>query len=74
MDVADQEKSLEFLDLRIKCVDGKLSVDVFTKSTNSFTYEKPSTCYPRKSINNVPRGIALRLGRIYDTDKKFVIS
>ena len=71
MEVADQEKGLEFLDLRIKCVNGKLSVDVFAKPTNSFTYIKPSTCYPCKSINNVPHGIALRLCRICDTDEKF---
>ena len=71
MDVADQEKVLEFIDLRIKFVDGKPSVDVFTKPTNSFTYVKPSTCYPRKSINNLPRESALRLRRICDTDEKF---
>ena len=71
MEVGDQEKVLEFLDLRIKCVDDKLSVDVFAEPTNSFTYVKPSTCYPRKSIHNVPRGIALRLRRICDTDEKF---
>ena len=69
MEVADQGKGLQFIDLRIKCVDGKLSVDVFAKPTNSFTYEKSSTCYPRKGINNVPRGIALRLQRICDTEK-----
>ena len=71
MEVADQEESLEFLDLRIKCVAGKLSVDVSAKPTNSFAYIKPSTCYLHKSINNVPRGIALRLCRICDTDEKF---
>ena len=71
MEIADKEKDLEFLDLRIECVEGKLSVDVFAKPTNSFTYVKPSTCYPLKNINNVPRGIALRLRRICDTDKKF---
>ena len=31
MEIADQERGLEFLDLRIKCVDGKLSADVFAK-------------------------------------------
>ena len=31
----------------------------------------PTTCYPRKSINNIPRGIALRLRRICDSDEKF---
>ena len=71
MEIADEKKILEFLDLRINCVDGKLSADVFSKPTNSFTYVKPSTCYPRKNINNVPRGIALRLRRIYDADEKF---
>ena len=71
MEIADQEKCLEFLNLRIKCLEGRLSVDVFAKPTNSFTYVKPSTCYPLKNINNVPRGIALRLRRICDTDEKF---
>ena len=71
MEIADQEKGLEFLDLRIKCVDGKLSADIFGKPTNSFTYVKPFTCYPRKSITNIPRGIALRLSRICDTVEKF---
>ena len=37
MKIADQGKGLEFLDLKIECVDGKLSVDVFAKPTNSFT-------------------------------------
>ena len=60
MEIANQEKGLEFLDL---------AVDVFAKPTNSFTYAKPSTCYPRTNINNVPRGIALRLRRIRDTDE-----
>ena len=71
METADQEKGLEFLDLRIKCVDGKLSVDIFEKPTNSFTHVKPSTCYPRKSINNVLRGMAVRLRRICYTNGKF---
>ena len=31
----------------------------------------PSTCYPRKNINNLPRGIALRLKRICDSDENF---
>ena len=30
----------------------------------------PSTCCPRKNINNVPRGIALRFKRICDSDEK----
>ena len=71
MEMADQERVLEFIDLRIKFVDGKPYVDVFAKASNSFAYLKPSTCYPRKSINNLTRGIALRLRRICNTDETF---
>ena len=71
MQMADENNTLEFLDLKVRCVNGKLSVDVFAKPTNSFTYVKPSTCYPRKNINNVPRGVALRLRRICDTNDKY---
>ena len=42
------------MDLTVKFVGGKFSVDIFSKPTNSFTYVSPSTCYPRTNINNVP--------------------
>ena len=45
-------------------------VDVHSKSTNSFTYVLPTTCCPRKNINNIPHGIALRRRRICDLDEK----
>ena len=31
----------------------------------------PSTCYPNRNIKNVPKGIALRLKRICDSDEKY---
>ena len=71
MQVADEVNGLEFLDLKIKCVKGKLSVDVYSKPTNSFTYVLPSTCYPMKNINKVPQGIALILRRICNTTEKY---
>lgn len=71
IELADQEKGLKFLDLRIKCAEVKLSVDVFAKPANSFTYVIPSTCYPCKNINNVSREIPGRLPRIFDTEKNF---
>ena len=46
---------------------------MYAKPTNSFTYVLPSTCYPLKSINKVPKGIALILRRICDSDEKFDI-
>ena len=69
--VAEAGNYLEFLDLKLKWESGKITVDVHSKPTNSFTYVLPTTCYPRKSINNIPHGIALRLRRICDSDEKF---
>ena len=71
MQIADDGNGLEFLDLKITCLNGKLSVDVYSEPTNSFTYVMPSTCYPMKNINKVPQGIALRLRRICDTTEKY---
>ena len=53
------ENGLEFLDLKLKMNENsKITVDVFSKPTNSFTYVMPSTCYPSNNINNEPRAIA----------------
>ena len=64
------DDGLEFLHLKLKMVNGKISVDVFPKPTNSFSYVLPSTCYPNRNIKNVPKGIALKLRRICDNDEK----
>ena len=72
MSVANND-GLEFLDLKL-CLDtisNRISVDVFAKPTNSFTYVLPSIFYPRKNIENVHVGVALRLRRICDSDEKF---
>ena len=70
MEVAG-ENGLEFLDLKLKIVEGKIKVDVYAKPTNSFSYTKPSTCFPKNNICNIPKGIALRLRRICDDDDTF---
>ena len=73
MHIAD-ENGLEFLDLKLKMNENnKITIDVFSKPTNSFIYVMPSTCYPSNNINNVPGGIALRLTRICDSDEKFTV-
>ena len=59
IEVAEPGNYLELLDLKLKWEDGKLAVDVHSKHTN------------RKSINNIPHGIALQLSRICDLDEKF---
>ena len=52
-------------------LNGKISIDAFSKLTNGFTYVLPSTCYPSRNIKNVPKDIALRLRRICDSDGKY---
>ena len=60
-----------FLDIKLKLENNNIAVDVFAKPTNSFTFVLSTSCYPRKSLNNVPRGVASRLRCICDTDEKF---
>ena len=60
----DSDTGLEFLDLKLKIVEGKIRVDIFAKPTNSFSYTTPNTCYPKKNISNIPKDTALRLRRI----------
>ena len=52
--IADDVNGLEIFDLKIKWLNGKLSVDVYSKPTNSFSYVMPSMWYPMKNINKVP--------------------
>ena len=39
----------------------------------SYTYVMPSRCYPSNNINNIPRGIALKLKRLCNSDEKFTV-
>ena len=62
---------VEILDLKLKMINGKISVDVLSKPINSFTYVLSSTCYPNRNIKNIPNGIALRLRSICESDRKY---
>ena len=66
MQVGGDER-LEFLDLKLKITYGTISLDVFSKRNNSFTYVLPFTCYPKRKINNVPKWITLRFRSIRNT-------
>ena len=70
MHVQDKD-GIQFLDLQHKLENSKIDVDFFTNPINSFTYVLSASCYPTKSLNDIPRGIALRLIHICDTDEKF---
>ena len=43
MEVAESGNYLEFLDLKLKWENGKITMDVHFKPTNSFTYVLPIT-------------------------------
>ena len=62
----------EFLDLKLKFdkASKQISVDVFAKDTDSFTYVLPSMYFPKNNIENLPKGAALRFRRIWDSDEK----
>ena len=65
--------TLEFLDLKFKFdkESKQISVDVLAKDTDRFTYVLPSTCFPKNTIENIPKGVALRRRRICDSDGTF---
>ena len=61
MQISGGRNGLEFLDLKVKYLNGNLSVDIYSKPTNNFTYLMPSMCYPTRNIDKVPHGIVLGL-------------
>ena len=65
--------TLEFLDLKLKFDEEpkQISADVFAKHTDSFIYVLPSTSFPENNIENIPKGVALRLRRICYSVEKF---
>ena len=44
--------------------------NIYSKPTNTFSYVLSSICYPKRNIGNVPKGVALRLRRICDSDQR----
>ena len=68
----ENEYVLAFLNLRLKLRGcNKITVDVYSKLTNNFTYVDHKTCYPSRDINKIFEGIALRSRRICDSDEKY---
>ena len=68
----ETENGLEFLDLGLKLKGcNKITVDVYSKPTNSLIFVHHKTCYPSRNINKIPVGINLRLTRICDSDEKY---
>ena len=62
-----KKSGLEFLNLKLKTIEGKIRVEIFVKFINSFSYTILNTC----NICNIPKAIVLRLRRICDADLTF---
>ena len=67
------EDVLEFLDLKLTLIKkySRISVDIFVNAINSFTYVLPRTCFPKSSIENAPKDVALRSRKIFNSNGKF---
>ena len=65
--------TLEFLDLKLKFdkKSNQISVVVFAKDTDSFTYVLSSMCFPKNNIENIHKGVNLCPKRISNSDEKF---
>ena len=67
------EDVLEFVDLKLTLIKkcSRISVDIFVNAINSFTYVLPRTCFPKSSIENAPKDVALRSRKIFNSNGKF---
>ena len=51
MEIA-HDTGLELLDFKLKINEGKIRVDAYAKSTNSFSYNTPNTCYQKNNMQH----------------------
>ena len=66
-------KSLNFLDLCITIKGKVLATSVFSKPTDAHSYFNAKSCHHRSQILGVPKGAALRIGRICSEKNDFFI-
>ena len=62
---------VNFLDLNIKLIDGKLKTELFFKPTDTHQVLDPSSFYPRHCKKGIPYNQALRLNRICSDNDNF---
>jgi hypothetical protein len=54
---------INFLDLTLHLVNGRIETDVYSKPTDSHLYLPPSSSHPYSCINSIPYSVALRIKR-----------
>ena len=62
---------MPFLDVLVKRRDRKLTIDIYSKPTDTHQYLDHSSCHRNHVKKGVPYGQALRLRRICDSDEVF---
>ena len=60
-----------FLDTKSSLVGDTISVDLYTKPTDTHQYLLPTSCHPKHCCKNVPYSLALRLRRICSDSDTF---
>ena len=59
-----EEKSMNYLDMEIKIVNGMIITDLYRKPTDKIQYLLTSSCHPSHVFDNIPYSLALRIVRI----------
>ena len=69
--ISDSE--INFLDVKVKLNNGKITTTLYRKETDSLSYLDYSTCHPKSCKNAIPYSQFLRLRRICSDDDDFVV-
>ena len=59
---------INFFDLTLHLVNGRIETDVYSKPTDSHLYLPPSSSHPYNCINSIPYSVGLRIKRNCSTD------
>lgn len=54
-------KELPFLDVMVKCLNGKIITDIYYKPTDTKQYLMYNSCHPKHIKNNIPFNLARRI-------------
>ena len=63
--------SIPFLDVSVTLELGKLTTDLYTKSTDKHQYLHRTSCHPKHTKTSLPYCLALRLRRICSSENLF---
>ena len=65
------KEEVNFLDVNIKLMDGKLKADLFVKPTDTHQFLDPTSCHPYQCQKGIPYGQAFRINWICSDHETF---